>query len=142
MTASQDFVNVFFDVSGSARGYVRRNLSSLFDVVSSGLWTYVVSRTCSHHPSRVDSVCLAQTKLPSTYPPALHLFVASSYHHRRESQHPLCLSLHHSPSPLVLPLSLLSLSLAKLHYDYPHLVLGSSKIEYWASAHSCLAFAL
>lgn len=93
--ANRDFVNVFVDVSGCVRGCVLRHQSSLLGVVSSDLWTYVVSPACSHHPSRANSVFLAQTRLPSTSPLALRLSAVSSCHHRhRGSRHLLCFFSH------------------------------------------------
>jgi len=143
LIASLDFLNVFVDVIGSRCVCVHLCLSSSLDLVSSGLWSCAISPTYSRHPSRVDSVCLAQTALLSIFPLALRLFAASSsHHHRHGSQNPLCFFSHRSPNPLASPSSLLSLSLAKLHYDYPHLSLDSSEIEYSALAHSCLAVPL
>jgi hypothetical protein len=137
--ASRDLVSVFVDVSGSLCVCGRRHLTSLLDVVSSGLCSCVVSPTCSHHLSRVGLACLTQTALPSISPLVLRLFAASSRYHHHGSRTLLCFSSHRSPNPLVSLSSPPSLLLAKLHYDYPRRVLDSSKIEYLALAHSCLA---
>lgn len=140
--ARQDFVNVFVDVNGSLCECARRCPPCLPDVVTSALWSCVISLTYSRHPSRVDSVCLAQTALPSTFPLALRLFAVSSCHHHHDSQHLLCFFSCYSLGLLASLSFLPSPSLAKLHCDYPHLLLSSSKIEYWVSVHSCLAVLL
>lgn len=138
----RDFVSVFVDENDFLCGCVLRRLSSLLDIVSSGLCFCATSLTSSHRPSRVDSVYQVQKALPSTFPLALRLSAVSSCHHRHDSQHLLCFSSHRSPGLLVSLSSLPSPSLAKLHYDYPRLLLNSSKIGCWALAHSCLAVPL